>query len=159
MTKKPRLKYFGTSGIRGRTLIDITPAMAEKMARAYAEVVLAGISDPFIVIARDPRYGAETIEFSLIAGLTASGVSIRRCGIVPTPTLCVYQRFVQAHGAIMITGSHIPPDRIGMIFLESDGAYCSDALAYQMEQRYDTLSSNEDGLVQVNSLEDLAKIL
>ncbi|MHA2363858.1 MAG: hypothetical protein ACXAC7_07855 [Candidatus Hodarchaeales archaeon] len=155
---RPKLRYFGTSGIRGRTLIDITPSMAERMARAYSDVVLSGITKPFVIIGRDTRYGAETIEMAIIAGLTASGISVIRCGIVPTPTLLTYQRYIRADGAIMITGSHIPPDRIGLIFLESDGAYCSDYMAFQIEQRFDEFNTSLDGLIQVNSVDDLLNI-
>ncbi|MHA1992240.1 MAG: hypothetical protein ACW98A_14810 [Candidatus Hodarchaeales archaeon] len=157
MSTRPKLKYFGTSGIRGRTLIDITPNFAERMARAYTDVVLSGIDQPFVVIGRDTRFGAETLEIAIIAGLTAAGVSVKRCGIVPTPVLLNYQNYVKADGAVIITGSHIAPDRIGLIFIQSDGSYCSDHIASQIEQRFETFSEH-DGLLVVNNLEDLKLI-
>lgn len=148
-----KLKYFGTSGIRGRTFIDITPQLAQRMAVSYANVVLLGIDNPTIVIGRDPRFGAETIEMAVIAGLTSVGVSVIRCGIVPTPVLLTYQRYSKADGAVMITGSHIPPDRIGLIFMGSDGAYCSDHTCFAIEQMYE--DKNFSGLPEINSIGDL----
>lgn len=148
-----KLKYFGTSGIRGRTFIDITTSMAQRMATSYAHVVLLGIDNPSVVIARDPRFGAESIEMAVIAGLTSIGVSVIRCGIVPTPVLLTYQRYCKADGAVMITGSHIPPDRIGLIFIGSDGAYCSDHTCFAIEQTYD--DKNFTGLPEINSIGDL----
>jgi phosphomannomutase/phosphoglucomutase len=148
-----KLKYFGTSGIRGRTFIDITPQLAQRMAVSYAQVVLLGIENPSIVIGRDPRFGAESIEMAVIAGLTSVGVSVIRCGIVPTPVLLTYQKYTKADGAIMITGSHIPPDRIGLIFIGSDGAYCSDHVCFAIEQVYD--DKNFSGLPEINSIGDL----
>ncbi|HKZ43042.1 MAG TPA: hypothetical protein VJ044_18930, partial [Candidatus Hodarchaeales archaeon] len=68
------LRYFGTSGIRGRTFIDITPEFALKMAQAYSIVIKQAVSSPVIVVGRDPRYGAETLEHAIIAGLTVMGV-------------------------------------------------------------------------------------
>lgn len=150
------LKYFGTSGIRGRTFIDITPQLAQRMAISYAHVVLLGIDSPTIVIGRDPRFGAESIEMAVIAGLTSVGVSVIRCGIVPTPVLLTYQRYCKADGAVMITGSHIPPDRIGLIFIGSDGAYCSDHTCFAIEQLYE--DKNFTGLLEINSIGDLVSI-
>lgn len=158
MAANLKLRYFGTSGIRGRTFVDVTPGLAERMARAYADVVLSGITRPLVVIGRDPRYGAESIEAAIIAGLTASGVSVLRCGIVPTPVLLTYQRYVRADGAILITGSHIPPDRIGLIFMEDDGAYCSDYMAFTIEQRFEEFQDSRDGLLTVNSIGDLIDV-
>ena len=157
MSSRPQLKWFGTSGIRGRTLKDITPAMAEKMARAYAQVVISGITRPFVVIGHDTRYGAETIELALISGLTAAGISVIRCGIIPSPVLLTYLKHMRADGAIIVTGSHIPQDRIGIIFIESDGSYCSDFIAYQIEQNYDSIKET-DGLIDANSIGDLIEI-
>ena len=151
-----KLKYFGTSGIRGRTFIDITPQLAQRMAISYAHVVLLGIDNPTIVIGRDPRFGSETIEMAVIAGLTSVGVSVIRCGIVPTPVLLTYQRYCKADGAVMITGSHIPPDRIGLIFIGSDGSYCSDHTCFAIEQMYD--DKNFEGLPEINSIGDLLSI-
>ena len=151
-----KLKHFGTSGIRGRTLIDITPQLAERMARAYAHVVLSGIIEPTVVIGRDPRFGSETLEMAIISGLTASGVSVIRCDIVPTPVLLTYQRYVKADGAIMITGSHIPPDRIGIIFINADGSYCSDHVSFAIEQAYE--NSEFNGLIKIESINDLKRI-
>ena len=151
-----KLKYFGTSGIRGRTFIDITPQLAQRMAVSYAHVVLLGFDNPTIVIGRDPRFGAESIEMAVIAGLTSVGVSVIRCGIIPTPVLLTYQRYCKADGAVMITGSHIPPDRIGLIFIGSDGAYCSDHICFAIEQMYD--DNNFSGLPEINSIGDLVTI-
>lgn len=151
-----KLKYFGTSGVRGRTFIDITPQLAQRMAISYAHVVLLGIDNPTIVIGRDPRFGAESIEMAVIAGLTSVGVSVIRCGVVPTPMLLTYQRYCKADGAVMITGSHIPPDRIGLIFIGSDGAYCSDHTCFAIEQLYD--DKNFTGLLEINSVGDLVSI-
>lgn len=148
-----KLKYFGTSGIRGRTFIDITPQLAQRMATSYANVVLLGIDNPSVVIGRDPRFGAESIEMAVIAGLTSIGISVIRCGIVPTPVLLTYQRYCKADGAIMITGSHIPPDRIGLIFIGADGAYCSDHICFAIEQVFE--DKNFTGLPEINSIGDL----
>ena len=150
-----KLKYFGTSGIRGRTFIEITPQLAQRMAISYAHVVLIGIDNPTVVIGRDPRFGAESIEMAVIAGLTSVGVSVIRCGIVPTPVLLTYQRYCKADGAVMITGSHIPPDRIGLILMNSDGSYCSDHTCFAIEQTYD---KNFTGLPEINSVGDLLSI-
>ena len=55
----------------------------------------------------------------------------------------------------MITGSHIPPDRIGLIFIQADGSYCSDEVSFQIEQEFESYKKDIDGIIQVKSIKDL----
>jgi len=109
------MKLFGTAGIRGVTNRDIDPHKALKLAMAYGTVIRGKIA-----VARDTRYGAEMIENSVISGLQAVGSQVISLGIVPLP---LFARFVADHcdGGIMITGSHTPPQIIGLIMVDSLG--------------------------------------
>lgn len=138
------MKLFGTSGIRGRTFEEITPNLAERVGRAFA-TYLGG--DGTIAVGRDTRYGAETIEYALIAGLTAAGIDVVRCGVIPTPALAYSAKKLSAKGAVMITGSHTPSDRIGIIPMLDDGAYLFGKAAEIVEKEVLKNSANS-GLVQ-----------
>ncbi|MHA1167216.1 MAG: hypothetical protein ACTSRU_05300 [Candidatus Hodarchaeales archaeon] len=136
-----RLQFFGTSGIRGLTLAYISPSFTERMCRAFA--IYLG-NEGKIVIGRDTRPAAETIELSAVAGLSASGMDVIRCGVLPTPALIVYEVLhAKADAAVLITGSHIPPNRIGIIFMLNDGSYVSDEVAINIEEIYHQINEKE----------------
>ncbi|MFX0094536.1 MAG: hypothetical protein ACFFBD_22565, partial [Candidatus Hodarchaeota archaeon] len=137
-------KMFGTSGIRGLTLIDITPQLAERIGRAFGNFL--GNSG-LVVIGRDTRFGAEVIEHAIIAGLTGSGIDIAKCGVVPTPALAHYIDYIGAIGAVMITGSHTPPDRIGIIPMLQDSQYIYGEDAKKIEELYIEFSDPQAGYV------------
>ncbi len=137
-------KMFGTSGIRGLTLREITPQLAERIGRAYGNYLE---NNGLIVIGRDTRFGAETIEYAIIAGLTGSGIDVLRCGVVPTPALARYIEYIGADGAVMITGSHIPPDRIGIIIMLEDASYIEGDNAQRIEELYSSFSDPKSGYV------------
>ncbi|MFX0114975.1 MAG: hypothetical protein ACFFB3_10545 [Candidatus Hodarchaeota archaeon] len=138
------MRLFGTSGIRGRTFKEITPHLAERIGRAFATYLGR---DGKVVVGRDTRHGAETIEYALVAGLTAAGIDVLRCGEIPTPALAYSAGKSSAKGAVMITGSHTPADRIGIIPMLADGSYLHGKGAEEMEKNI--LEGPHDlGLVQ-----------
>lgn len=72
-------KYFGTDGFRGEAGITLTADHAYKVGRFLGWYYNAlrernGDTDPArIVIGKDTRRGSYMFEYSLVAGLTASG--------------------------------------------------------------------------------------
>jgi len=108
-------KLFGTAGIRGRTNKAITPQFALTFAQAYGSYFNGKIA-----VARDPRYGADMLERAVVAGLASTGCDVQTLGLVPLP---VFARWVAdfGDGGIMITGSHIPSDQIGLVPVDGLG--------------------------------------
>ena len=72
-------KYFGTDGFRGEAGIDLTADHAYKVGRFLGWYYNAlrqrnGNNEPArIVIGKDTRRSSYMFEYSLVAGLTASG--------------------------------------------------------------------------------------
>lgn len=72
-------KYFGTDGFRGEAGIDLTADHAYKVGRFLGWCYNAlrernGNNEPArIVIGKDTRRSSYMFEYSLVAGLTASG--------------------------------------------------------------------------------------
>jgi len=132
MNNDNQLQFFGTSGIRGLTLSYISPEFTEKMCRAFGTFLG---NKGTVVTGRDTRPAAETIELAAISGLTSSGLNVTRCGVLPTAALIVYEVLhAKADAAVLITGSHIPPNRIGLIFMFEDGGYASDQKLLQRSE-------------------------
>src|SRR6266852_2832060 len=66
-----------------------------------------------INVGRDCRLSSTRLCDALVKGLLASGCDVTDIGVVPTPLLYYSAQHLRADGAIMITGSHNPPEYNG----------------------------------------------
>jgi phosphomannomutase/phosphoglucomutase len=66
-----------------------------------------------INVGRDCRLSSTRLRDALIQGLRAAGCDVTDIGVVPTPVLYFSAQFLKANGAVMITGSHNPPEYNG----------------------------------------------
>src|SRR5579864_4378484 len=66
-----------------------------------------------INIGRDCRLSSTRLRDALVKGLLASGCDVTDIGVVPTPVLYYSAQQLKADGAVMITGSHNPPEYNG----------------------------------------------
>ncbi len=101
---------FGTAGIRG-PVERVTPALALAVGQA------AGRPGATFVVGRDGRETGPALAAAMEAGLESAGASVRRLGVVPTPTLAFAS---QGRHGVMLTASHNPPADNG-IKLFADG--------------------------------------
>ena len=66
-----------------------------------------------INLGRDCRLSSSRLRDALCEGLIASGCHVTDIGTVPTPVLYYSAQHLKADGAVMITGSHNPPEYNG----------------------------------------------
>jgi phosphomannomutase/phosphoglucomutase len=64
-------------------------------------------------LGRDCRLSSTRLRDALLKGLLAAGCDVTDIGVVPTPVLYYSSQHLKADGAIMITGSHNPPEYNG----------------------------------------------
>lgn len=124
---------FGTSGVRGETNTEITPMLAMELSYAFGKW-LGGKG--MVVMARDTRFGAQMLTQAITAGLNSAGLDVLDCGIMPTPALALSIIELGGKGGVMVTGSHMPPNRIGLIYMDSNACYISDKKALEVEELY-----------------------
>ena len=122
------MRLFGTDGIRGVVNEELTPDIAFKLGNALAKFV-----DKRIFVAKDTRASCDMLEAALIAGATASGATVYRCGILPTPALAVLTKLEDAIG-VMISASHNPPEFNGLKVI-SRGFKLPDEVEDTLEKR------------------------
>jgi phosphomannomutase len=116
---------FGTSGLRG-LVTELTEALVQNYTRAFIESCKTG---PAIHVGQDLRPSSAAIASQVLAAIRAAGLTAIDCGVLPTPALA-FSAMGQGHGAIMVTGSHIPADRNGLKFYLPSGEIAkSDELA------------------------------
>src|ERR1700738_3478067 len=66
-----------------------------------------------INLGRDCRLSSTRLRDALMKGLLSSGCDVADVGTVPTPVLYFSAHHLKADGAVMITGSHNPPEYNG----------------------------------------------
>ncbi len=113
--KKTRNKYFGTDGFRGEANIGLTSLHAYKVGRFlgwYFSSKLSGCTKagyrPKIVIGKDTRRSSYMLEYSIAAGITASGADAYMLHVTTTPSVSYVTRQDEFDCGIMITASHNP---------------------------------------------------
>ncbi len=108
-------KYFGTDGFRGEANISLTSMQAYKVGRFlgwYYSSALSGCQKngyrPRIVIGKDTRRSSYMLEYSIVAGITASGADAYMLHVTTTPSVSFVTRQDEFDCGIMITASHNP---------------------------------------------------
>ncbi len=108
-------KYFGTDGFRGEANIDLTSMQAYRIGRFlgwYYSSPLSGCTKsgykPRIVVGKDTRRSSYMLEYSIVAGITASGADAYMLHVTTTPSVSYVTRQDEFDCGIMITASHNP---------------------------------------------------
>jgi phosphomannomutase len=103
------LREYDIRGVVGRTL---HPADAFAIGRTFGSIV-ARAGGTKVAVGYDGRLSSPTLEAALVDGLKASGMHAIRIGVAPTPMLYYTAVTKGTDGAVMVTGSHNPPDYNG----------------------------------------------
>ena len=120
-------KYFGTDGFRGEANVNLTADHAFRVGRFlgwyYGELKRrAGEEEaPRVVIGKDTRRSSYMFEYSLVAGLTASGADAYMLHVTTTPSVAYVTRVDAFDCGIMISASHNPYYDNGIKLLNSHG--------------------------------------
>ena len=108
-------KYFGTDGFRGEANLNLTSMQAYKVGRFLGWYFASTLSGnqiagyrPKIVIGKDTRRSSYMLEYSIVAGITASGADAYMLHVTTTPSVSYVTRQDEFDCGIMITASHNP---------------------------------------------------
>ena len=84
------LGRFGTDGVRGLANAELTVELALALGRAAARVLPA----PSYLVGRDTRRSGTLLQAALSAGLAAEGVDVVDLGVLPTPGISTWPRYI-----------------------------------------------------------------
>jgi phosphomannomutase len=113
---------FREYDIRGVVEETFSSQDAYHIARAFASK--AAFARPSIIcVGRDGRMSSPEIHDAVCEGIIDSGFDVIDIGMGPTPMLYYTAYTSAAAGAIMITGSHNPPNHNGLKFVWQRGAF------------------------------------
>ncbi|MBQ8175156.1 MAG: phosphoglucosamine mutase [Clostridia bacterium] len=131
-------KYFGTDGFRGEAGITLTSEHAYKIGRFlgwyYGE---GGARKVRIVIGKDTRRSSYMFEYSIVAGLTASGADAYMLHVTTTPSVSYVTASESFDCGIMISASHNPYMDNGIKLVNSRGEKMDDATITKIEAYLD----------------------
>lgn len=106
-------KYFGTDGFRGEANVQLTSMHAYKVGRFLGWYFLNQmkrdgnyLNKPKFVIGKDTRRSSYMLEYSIVAGITASGGDAYMLHVTTTPSVSYVTKQDQFDAGIMITASH-----------------------------------------------------
>ncbi len=127
-------KYFGTDGFRGEANVNLTVAHAFKVGRFLGWYYGRGHKAQ-VVIGKDTRRSSYMFEYSLVAGLTASGADVYLLHVTTTPSVSYVVRTEGFDCGIMISASHNPFYDNGIKIINSMG-YKMDASVEEQIEAY-----------------------
>jgi phosphomannomutase/phosphoglucomutase len=107
---KEIFKAYDIRGIVGKTL---TSEIVKAIGHAIGSEALAR-KQRTIVIGRDGRLSGVEFSAALAHGIQDSGINVIDVGRVATPMVYFAAYQLDTHSAVMITGSHNPPDYNGL---------------------------------------------
>ena len=129
-------KYFGTDGFRGEANVDLTVEHAYKVGR-FLGWYFGKDKKCKVVIGKDTRRSSYMFEYSLVAGLTASGADAYLLHVTTTPSVSYVVRTEDFDCGIMISASHNPFYDNGIKLINDKGEKMQESVIEKIEQYID----------------------
>lgn len=132
-------KYFGTDGFRGEANVNLTVEHAFKVGRFLGWYYGQESPDKrcCIVIGKDTRRSSYMFEYSLVAGLTASGADAFLLHVTTTPSVSYVVRTEEFDCGIMISASHNPYYDNGIKVINGKGEKLEEDVIEEIERYLD----------------------
>ena len=145
--------HFGTDGVRGVAIDELTPELARDLARATSRV----LQPVAVVIGRDTRESGPALEKAIIDGCAAEGVPVYLLGVAPTPAVAFAS---ERNGwvGIAITASHNPWADNGIKVFASGGVKLDDVEQIEIERVWHALTA-EPAPVALGTIHDASHIV
>ncbi|MDF2586531.1 MAG: glmM [Anaerocolumna sp.] len=135
-------KYFGTDGFRGEANVGLTVEHAYKVGR-FLGYHYGKEHKARVVIGKDTRRSSYMFEYSLVAGLTASGADVYLLHVTSTPSVSYVVRSENFDCGIMISASHNPYYDNGIKIINGSG-YKLEAEVEDVIEKY--IDSKQDDI-------------
>ncbi|WP_088178679.1 phosphomannomutase/phosphoglucomutase [Sulfuricella sp. T08] len=121
---KEIFKAYDIRGIVGKTL---TPEIVEAIGHAIGSEAVAR-KQTAIAIGRDGRLSGPDLAAALARGIQKAGIDVIDLGLVATPMTYFAAYQLNTHSAVMLTGSHNPPDYNGLKMVLAGDTLSGDAI-------------------------------
>jgi phosphomannomutase/phosphoglucomutase len=126
-------KAYDIRGIVGKTL---TPEIVEAIGQAIGSEAVAR-KQTAICIGRDGRLSGPELSQALARGIQKAGINVIDLGMVATPMTYFAAYELKTNSAVMVTGSHNPPDYNGLKMVLGGETLSGDTIQ-QLRQRLES---------------------
>lgn len=109
------LREYDVRGIIGETLSEQDALM---LGQGLGTLTVRD-GGTLAVVARDGRLSSPALEQAVVDGLRSTGLTVQRLGLGPSPMLYYGQVVQKADVAVMVTGSHNPPNHNGFKMMKA----------------------------------------
>ena len=130
---------FGTDGVRGVALSELTTEFATRLGRAAARVLGAdGVTS--VVVGGDTRESTATLDRALCDGFAVEGIDVVRLGVAPTPQVAFEAQRRDALGAV-VSASHNAWTDNGIKLFARGGVKLTDEVERRIEAELEALAA------------------
>lgn len=130
-------RLFGTDGVRGVAISELTTDAAMLIGRAAAHIMANTDRPgkrPKILIGKDTRMSCGILEAAMTAGICSVGVDVVVLGVIPTPAVAYLTEAYGADGGIVISASHNSFEFNGIKIFNSKGHKLSKEAEEEIER-------------------------
>ena len=135
-------KYFGTDGIRGK--VGTFPIIESFFFNLAVSLAQSKKNIKKIIIGKDTRLSCSLLENALLNGFNFVGIKSDFIGVVSTPILSFYTKFLKYDYGIMISASHNPHYDNGIKIFKKNGEKLNDKEEVKIEKSLDSLNVKLD---------------
>ena len=120
------IRGIASEGVEGEN-INLTEEICFKIGNAFVSWLstkkIKTAKDLRIGVGRDSRITGESLSNALMSGIISAGATVVNCNLATTPSMFMSLIFDETEfdGSAMITASHLPFNRNGIKFFDSDG--------------------------------------
>lgn len=144
-------KYFGTDGFRGEANVNLTVDHAYQVGRFLGWYFSREDHRAQVVIGKDTRRSSYMFEYSLVAGLTASGADVYLLHVTTTPSVSYVVRTEGFDCGIMISASHNPYYDNGIKIINAKG----HKMEADVEEKIEAYIDGEYGEIPLATRENI----
>ena len=123
--------YFGTDGIRGIAIEELSTEIAEKLGATLASMK----ENSNIIIAKDTRKSCDLLLHSFVKGAISQGANVVSIKIAPTPCVSYLVKLLKFDYGVVISASHNPEQYNGIKIFGSNGQKILDSFEVRLEKQ------------------------
>ena len=137
--------------IRGVVNENLTTNTAYSIGRTFGHVVCSKFVKKKIAVGYDGRLTSPSLHHALCKGLLDSGSNVFSIGMCTTPMTYFAHYHLQTDAAVMVTGSHNPPEYNGFKMVLDNHSFFADAIQnLQMLTELKNISQGTGQLINID---------
>ncbi|MBL95548.1 MAG: Phosphomannomutase/phosphoglucomutase [Alphaproteobacteria bacterium MarineAlpha3_Bin5] len=151
---------FREYDIRGIIQDTLSTGVANAIGKAFGSIV-SDMNLRTVAVGWDGRLSSPEISTALVNGLVSTGVTVYTVGLGPSPMLYFSAHTMPVDSAVMVTGSHNPPDYNGFKFvLQNEPFFGEDIQRLRSVAAAGDFAQGQGKITESNQLENyVARVL